>query len=108
MRGLRSTIALLVVALGLGAYIYFVTWKGDGNTAASSEKKVFQSIESSDIAELTIKAESGDRTTVKKEGERWQIVSPIQTPAAEAEPSLSSDHRPRRTVGSRPCNKRHD
>jgi hypothetical protein len=85
MRGLRSTIALLVVALGLGAYIYFVTWKGDGNTAASSEKKVFQSIESSDIAELTIKAESGDRTTVKKEGERWQIVSPIQTPAAESD-----------------------
>ena len=27
MRGLRSTIALLVVLAGLGAYIYFVTWK---------------------------------------------------------------------------------
>jgi hypothetical protein len=85
MRGLRSTIALLVVALGLGGYIYFVTWKTDGNTAASNEKKVFQSIESSDIAELTIKAESGDRTTVKKEGEHWQIVSPIQTSAAESD-----------------------
>jgi hypothetical protein len=85
MRGLRSTIALLVVALGLGGYIYFVTWKKDGNTAASNEKKVFQSIESTDIAELTIKAESGDRTTVKKEGEHWQIVSPIQTAAAESD-----------------------
>ena len=85
MRGLRSTVALLVVALGLGAYIYFVTWKKDGNTAASSEKKVFQSIESSDIAELTIKSESGDRTTVKKEGDRWQIVSPIQAAAAESD-----------------------
>ena len=30
MRGLRSTIALLVVLVGLGAYIYFVTWKQDG------------------------------------------------------------------------------
>ena len=79
MRGLRSTIALLVVALGLGAYIYFVTWKKDGNTAASKEKRVFQSIESGDIAELTIKAENGDRTTVKKQGDHWQIVSPIQT-----------------------------
>ena len=85
MRGMRSTIALLVVALGLGGYIYFVTWKKDGNTAASNEKKVFQSIESTDIAELTIKAESGDRTTVKKEGEHWQIVSPIQTAAAESD-----------------------
>ena len=27
MRGLRSTIALIVVLAGLGAYIYFVTWK---------------------------------------------------------------------------------
>ncbi len=50
MRGLRSTIALLAVLVGLGAYIYFVTWKQDGNTAASSEKKVFQSVESGDIA----------------------------------------------------------
>lgn len=85
MRGLPSTIALLVVALGLGAYIYFGTGKKDGNTAASREKKVFQSIESSDIAELTIKSESGDRTTVKKEGDRWQIVSPIQAAAAESD-----------------------
>lgn len=85
MRGLPSTIALFVVALGLGAYIYFGTGKKDGNTAASREKKVFQSIESSDIAELTIKSESGDRTTVKKEGDRWQIVSPIQAAAAESD-----------------------
>ena len=85
MRGLRSTIALLVVALGLGAYIYFVTWKKDGSTAASKGKRVFQSIESGDIAELTIKAENGDRTTVKKEGDHWQIVSPIQTAAAESD-----------------------
>ena len=69
MRGMRSTIALLAVLVGLGAYIYFVTWKQDGNTAASDEKKVFQSVESGDIQELTIKAESGDRTTVRKEGE---------------------------------------
>ena len=27
MRGLRSTIALIVVLAGLGGYIYFVTWK---------------------------------------------------------------------------------
>jgi hypothetical protein len=82
MRGLRSTIALLAVLIGLGAYIYFVTWEQDGNSAASDEKKVFQSIESDDIQELTIKAESGDRTTVRKEGESWRIVAPIQTGAS--------------------------
>ena len=85
MRGLRSTIALLVVLVGLGAYIYFVTWKQDGNSAASDEKRVFQSVESGDIEELTIKAENGERTTVKKEGDRWQIVAPIQAAAAESD-----------------------
>ena len=34
---------------------------------------------------MTIKSESGDRTTVKKEGDRWQIVSPIQAAAAESD-----------------------
>jgi hypothetical protein len=85
MRGLRSTIALLVVLVGLGAYIYFVTWEQDGNSAASDEKRVFQSVESGDIEELTIKAESGERTTVKKEGDRWRIVAPIQAAAAESD-----------------------
>src|SRR5437867_2932734 len=27
MRGLRSTLALVIVLAGLGAYVYFVTWK---------------------------------------------------------------------------------
>jgi len=42
MRGLRSTIALVVVLGGLGAYIYFVTWK-QGDTPDSGKKleKVF-------------------------------------------------------------------
>jgi hypothetical protein len=83
MRGLRSTIALLVVLVGLGAYIYYGS-PGD-NSGASDEKRVFQSVTSSDIQELTIKAESGDRTTVRKDGDAWQIVSPIQAAAADSE-----------------------
>ena len=39
MRGLRSTIALLVVLAGLGAYIYFVTWKKTPETAASKQSE---------------------------------------------------------------------
>ncbi len=86
MRGLKSTLALLVVLAGLGAYIYFVSWQqNDGGSAASNEKRVFQSVESGEIQELTIKSESGDRTTARKEGDAWQIVAPIQTAAAESE-----------------------
>ena len=39
MRGLRSTIALLVVLIGLGAYIYFVTWKQSDTTDAASKQE---------------------------------------------------------------------
>ena len=40
MRGLKSTLALLVVLIGLGAYIYFVTLNqpADGGTG---QQKVF-------------------------------------------------------------------
>jgi hypothetical protein len=78
-------VASLVVLVGLGAYIYFVTWRQDDDTAASNEKKVFQSVEAGDIQELTIKSQSGETTTVRKEGEAWQIVSPIQAPASDSE-----------------------
>lgn len=86
MRGLRSTLALLVVLIGLGAYIYFVSSRAD-DTAASSENRVFQSIESGEIQELTIKPESGEATTVRKDGDAWQIVAPVQAPASESDVS---------------------
>ena len=42
MRGGRSFLILLVVALGLGAYIYFVESKREpADTAASKKDKVF-------------------------------------------------------------------
>ena len=41
MRGLRSTIALFVVLIGLSAYIYFVTWKQPAQDSASKQERVF-------------------------------------------------------------------
>ena len=38
MRGLKSTIALLVVLVGLGAYIYFVASKAD-DTSSKNERR---------------------------------------------------------------------
>jgi hypothetical protein len=38
MRGLKSTIALAVVLVGLGAYIYFVTSKLPDSTTPAKEK----------------------------------------------------------------------
>jgi hypothetical protein len=88
MRGLRSTIALLVVLIGLGAYIYFVTWKQSGTTdAASKQEKVFASLEADKIEELKIKAEKGDHTTVVKKDGAWQVTQPITARADDSEVS---------------------
>jgi hypothetical protein len=41
MRGLRTTIGLIVVLGGLFAYIYFVTWKQPVEGPGPKQEKVF-------------------------------------------------------------------
>jgi hypothetical protein len=81
MRGLRSTIALLVVLLGLGAYIYFVTWKRPEGGAEAAKERVFVSLEGDKIDEIKVKSESGDTTTVRKANAKWQVAAPIMVKA---------------------------
>jgi hypothetical protein len=81
MRGLRSTIALVVVLLGLGAYIYFVTWEQPDGGAEAPRDNVFAALESDKIDEIKVKSESGETTTLKKEGDAWQMTSPLMTKA---------------------------
>ena len=83
MRGLRSTLALLLVLVALGAYIYFVTWKQAADSG-SKQEKVFASLTTDKIDEITVKSESGDVTTVKKDGGAWKMVSPTDTKASES------------------------
>jgi hypothetical protein len=85
MRGLKSTLALLVVLVGLGAYIYFVDPQPDSGTP--TKEKAFASLKAAEIEELRIKSESGDVTTVKKDGTAWQVLSPVAAKAAETEVS---------------------
>src|SRR5262245_36990671 len=84
MRGLRSTIGLLVVLIGLGAYIYFVTSKKP-DIPVTKQDKVFASLEAAKIDELKIKSATGDVTTVKKENGTWKIVEPMAMPASDSD-----------------------
>jgi hypothetical protein len=84
MRGLRSTIALFLVLAGLGAYIYFVTWK-QTDQPATKRDPVFADVESDKINELKVKNASGEVTTLRKTGENWEIVEPVQAPAANSD-----------------------
>jgi hypothetical protein len=65
MRGLRSFVALLVILIALGAYLYFVESKRTPGDAADKKTKVF-AVEADKIDEVTVRSESGDTTTLKK------------------------------------------
>jgi hypothetical protein len=86
MRGARTLLVLVVVLAGLGAYIYFVQSKKPAEGDLPSTPKVFQ-VASDAIEDLTIKAENGDKTTLKKSNKIWYITDPVSAPADETEVS---------------------
>ena len=71
---------LLVLAAGLGAYIYFVESERDPSGTAEDKAKVF-TVESSAIEEIEIRSAAGPTTTLRKTGTEWQIVAPVTAPA---------------------------
>ena len=85
MKGLKSTIALAVVLAGLGAYIYFVSWKQpEGPDAGKKTDKVFD-VASDKIEEIKLTSASGEAVTAKKSGTAWTLAEPAAAPADEAE-----------------------
>src|SRR6476659_4692559 len=90
MRGLKTTIALVVVLGGLLAYIYYITWKQpEGGASASDTKveKVFPALQPDKIDEIHVHSESGDSTVLKKDKEGWKITEPVAAAAQESEAS---------------------
>lgn len=87
MRGGRNLLILLVVALGLGAYIFLYEAKREpgGDAAAVKKTKVFAT-EASKFEEIEVKATSGDTTTLKKKNGLWEISAPeaMATDTSEA------------------------
>jgi hypothetical protein len=86
MRGLRSFLVLLVIGLGLGAYVYFVESKRDPSSGDAREK-VFAGTEADAIQEIAVKSEKGERTALKKADGNWQIVEPVTASSDSAEVS---------------------
>jgi hypothetical protein len=86
MRGLRSLVVLIVVAAALGGYLYYDS-KHDAGSEGPKQDKVFAGVQSDKIDQITVKAASGDQTTVKKQGGAWQVTAPAAVPADEAEVS---------------------
>ena len=85
MRRGRSFLILVVVALGLGAYIYFVESKRDPAEALNPKKEKVFTADSATIDEVEVKAASGETTTLRRVNGIWEIVKPEPLPTDSAE-----------------------
>ena len=86
MRGLKSTLLLGVVLIGLVAYIFFVDQ--DRPVGEQDEKEnVFATLPADEIEDLTIKPENGTASHLKKTDGKWTIVEPVQADADQGEVS---------------------
>jgi hypothetical protein len=84
VRGVRSFLVLLAVALGLGAYLYFIEAKREPGEQKKQEK-VFSGVQAEKIDQVTIKSDKGETTTALKQGNAWQLTKPEAVPADETE-----------------------
>lgn len=84
MRGLRSTIVLLVVLAGLVGYIYFVDAKKPAS-GTDTKEKAFSGLSADDIEQIQVKAAEGDRSTLQKTNGKWKLAEPVQADADEGE-----------------------
>lgn len=81
MRGLRFII-LLLIAIPLGWYAYYDSKKGPVDDSPKRDK-VF-TVDADKIDELEVKAESGEKTTLRRKGTDWEIVQPVASPSDQA------------------------
>ena len=82
MRGLTSTLLLVVVLAGLGAYIYFVDSKrpAAGVDGSSETKEKVFTVEADKINELRVTYQ-GESSVLKKEADGWKMIEPAQVEA---------------------------
>jgi hypothetical protein len=75
-----STLILLVVALGLGGYLYFV--ESERPVAdANAKTKVF-TYDAAKVNQLQVKSSTGEVTALRKgANDVWTIVQPANAPA---------------------------
>jgi hypothetical protein len=85
MRGLTTTILLVLVLAGLGAYIYFVESERSPGGGGADREKVF-AVEADDIEEITVTAK-GESTTLSKADGVWKITAPVAADADSMEVS---------------------
>lgn len=85
MRGLRSTLILIVVLAGLTGYIYYLNGKDKNGGSSDSKEKPFASVKAEDIEDIQIKSADGQTSHLQKTNGTWKIVEPEQVEADQNE-----------------------
>ena len=85
MRGVRSLILLLLIAIPIG-WLAYRDYRNPSTGDGPEKDKVF-AVEADKIEEITVRSESGDETRLQKSGSDWQIVSPTKAQPDTAEVS---------------------
>ena len=80
MRGARSTLVMLVVFLGLGAYVYFVEMERRPASEAPPNEQLFE-ITADGIDTLSVRAGGDDTSLQRGTDATWAITSPIESGA---------------------------
>src|SRR6185312_14773126 len=83
MRGVRSLIVLLVIAIPLGWYAWHESKKEP--VSDKNQEKLFTGVDADKVDQVTIKSEKGERTTAQKQAGKWQITAPVATAADDGE-----------------------
>jgi hypothetical protein len=79
----KSTLTVVVVAIALGAFVYFYDSKHNPKPASTAEaSKPAFSVKSADISNLTIQ-HAGQAVSLSKKGSEWDLTQPVQTRADE-------------------------
>ena len=83
MRGLKSTLALAVILIGLVGYIYYLnTRESEGDDA---RERAFAEVNAEEIEEIQIKSADGETSRAQKVDGAWKLVEPVDAAADESE-----------------------
>ena len=80
MRGARSTLVMLVVFLGLGAYVYFVEMERPPASETPPNEQLF-GLTADDIETLTVRTGSDETSLRRTADDAWELMSPIEAAA---------------------------
>ncbi len=77
----KNTLILLILALGLGAFIYFYEQHQPGTKQSLEQGQYLLRFDRNDIRRITIK-NSGEEIKLEKEDNQWRLVKPVKDAAA--------------------------